>query len=402
MIPRLKPYYNHRELIAALSFFRNDSVREYQHKFAELFNTKTALAFSYGRSALYTIFKALEFENKEIIVPAYTCVVVANAIVISGNIPRFVDISLDDYNMNLDLLAAKINKNTAAVVATHLFGYPLNTDKLKDIVSSAEKRLGHKIWIIQDCAHSFGTRWNGKLVCKQGDVAIYGLNISKMISSIFGGMLTTDDDRLAKKIRLYQDQKFTKSSVIKTIKRLLYLISIRIAFQNNIYRIVNFLEEETSIIKSLTNYYQEDKIDLPYDFLENMLEIEARVGIEQLKKYSKIIDLRHRIAQYYSKNLSGLNGIILPPIIEGSTYSHYVPRVNDRQKLLLKMRKQGIQLGWLIEYSIPEMKAFRQWKEGEFINSRICSKTTINLPNWPGMKKKNLEKISSGINLYYK
>ena len=84
----------------------------------------------------------MQFWNHEIILPAYTCVVVANAIVHSGNIPRFVDISLDDYNMNLDLLEQNITEKTGAIIATHLFGYPLNVDLLNEIVTSAEKKFG--------------------------------------------------------------------------------------------------------------------------------------------------------------------------------------------------------------------------------------------------------------------
>ena len=146
MIPRLKPYYNYEELVAALSFFRENSVSEFEKEFATKLNSEYALAFAYGRSALYAILKSLNISNQEIILPAYTCVVVANAIVHSGNIPRFVDISLDDYNMNLDLLEQNITEKTGAIIATHLFGYPLNVDLLNEIVTSAEKKFGRKIW----------------------------------------------------------------------------------------------------------------------------------------------------------------------------------------------------------------------------------------------------------------
>src|SRR5512138_2304565 len=99
MIPRLKPFLGKEEFLAALRPAK-DAVANFEQAFAEKFEARYALAFSYGRSALWAFFKALELEKAEIIMPAYTCVVVAHAAVLSGNIPRFVDIDLTDYNMN--------------------------------------------------------------------------------------------------------------------------------------------------------------------------------------------------------------------------------------------------------------------------------------------------------------
>ena len=120
--------------------------------------------------------------------PAYTCSVVAHAVVASGNRPRFVDIALPDYNMDLDCVEAALSERTGAVIATHLFGYPLDVSRLQEIVSAAEARFGTRIAIIQDCAHSFEARFDGRSVSRAGDVAFYGLNISKIMTSIFGGM----------------------------------------------------------------------------------------------------------------------------------------------------------------------------------------------------------------------
>ena len=78
--------------------------------FAEKFQAIDAVAFPYGRSAQWAFLKALGIENAEIIMPAYTCSVVAHAVTLSGNEPRFIDIDLHDYNMNLDLAEAAINE----------------------------------------------------------------------------------------------------------------------------------------------------------------------------------------------------------------------------------------------------------------------------------------------------
>ena len=68
-----------------------------------------------------------------------------------------------------------------------------------------QKKYGHKVWLIQDCCHAFGAEWNGRMISTSGDVAIYAFNISKMITSIFGGMLTFQDQMLADKVRAWRD-----------------------------------------------------------------------------------------------------------------------------------------------------------------------------------------------------
>jgi len=93
MIPRFKPFLGKEELLAAL-IPDAYAVEKFAAEFAKTFETKYALAFPYGRSALWAFFKAMDIKNSEIIMPAYTCSVVAHAIVLSGNRPRFVDITL--------------------------------------------------------------------------------------------------------------------------------------------------------------------------------------------------------------------------------------------------------------------------------------------------------------------
>ncbi len=388
MIPRLKPYFGIEEIRAAFSY-QKDAVYAFEQRFAKTFAAKYALAFPYGRSALYALFKALTIENAEVIMPAYTCVVVPHAVVISGNIPKFVDITLKDYNMALDLLEEAFTPKTRVIMPTHLFGYPMDTDRVNEIASRASQR----ILIIQDCAHSFGATFKGKYVCNDGDAALFGLNIAKYISSVFGGMLTTNDDDIYERVKHYRDKHFTRPSSVKQFRKLLYLMAVYIAFNNTFYGFVNFLEEATPFLDRLTKYYREDRIDLPKDFEVESGDLEGRIGQVQLGKYSRIRQRRQEIAEYYNRQLLGIEGLELPPIVEGATYSHYVPRVANRREILDRTRKEGVQLGQLIEYSIPHMEAYRKYKDGEFPNSYLSSKTAINLPNYPGLTNSDLDRI---------
>ena len=398
MIPRLKPFFNKKEIFAALRP-QKDAIALFEQAFAKKFEAKHALAFSYGRSALWAFFKAFKVENAEIIMPAYTCVVVAHATVLSGNIPRFVDINLTDYNMNLDQVEEAINENTRAIIATHLFGYPLNVVHLKEIVYAAEKRFGHKIWIIQDCAHSFGARFQGELVCNEGELALFGLNISKTISSVFGGMIITNNTDIYNKLKGFREKKFLLPGFKKKLRRLLYLFAVYPAFTNLAYSFVYFLQEKTSILKQLTDaYHLDDEIHFPPDYLDQMTALEARVGLAQLDKYKEIIARRQENAIFYDEQLQDLPGFNLPPLVDGATYSHYVIRVPDRERILKAMSNKGVQLGQLIEYSVPHMEAYIHYADKKaYSNSHLCSYHTVNLPLFSGLSKDSLKHIISAM-----
>ena len=394
MIPRLKPYLGKEEFLALFQY-RPEAVEHFENEFARTFEAHHAIAFPYGRSALWAFFKALGIESAEVVMPAYTCVVVAHAVVLSGNRPRFVDITLYDYNMDLAQFADAINERTRVVIPTHLFGYPMDIDAVDQIVRTAEARYGHKIWVIQDCAHSFGAKWKGKLVCSQGDLALFGLNISKTITSIFGGMLTTNDDDLAERLRSWCDAHFKQPLLLKKLARQLYLLAVYPAFQENFVGLVYWLGENTPLLDRLTKaYHLDEKIHFPPDYLDRMLALDAQVGLAQLRKYTEIVERRRKHAHNYSEQLQGVAGLELPPLIDGATYSHYVARVTDRSKILQKLARQGIQLGELIEYSIPHMKYYTEYVNSiEYPNSYFSSQNTINLPIYSNMYNWQLDKV---------
>ncbi len=352
-----------------------------------------ALAFAYGRSALYSFFKAMEIENAEVIIPAYTCVVVPHAIVMSGNIPVFVDINLSDYNMNLEQLEKAISPRTRAIIPTHLFGYPMDTERVNEIVA----KTGRNIFIIQDCAHSFDAEYKGKNVANQGDAAIFGVEIGKFMSAVYGGMMTTNDDSIYEKLKQYRDKHFSHPRLLKQARKLAFMTTVYIGFENSMYEFVNFIERNSSFLDKFTKYYRENKIDFPKDFNLLMGDLEARVGQVQLDKYEWIKQKRRTIAEFYNTQLQEIEGLELPPIVEGATYSHYALRVKNRNQIIHEMRKKGVQLGQLIEYSVPHMAAYRNYANKDYPNSLLCSKTTINLPCYPNLRDKDLLSITNNL-----
>ena len=392
MIPRLKPDLSWREIATLFKINKLDDVLSFERAFANLMEQKNAILFPYGRTGLLFLLEALGISGQEIICPAYTCVVVPHAIAISKNEPVFVDSNPEDFNMNWEQVKSSTCNNTAAVIATSLFGNPVNLDALKDYIEN-----NPDIIIIQDCAHSYGASWKGEKVQKVGHAAFYGSNISKIITSIFGGMITTDDSVLADRLRYLRSNRMTKSSITHDIKMRLYLLVAWLTFQDSVYGFTNKLEH-LGFLNHFLQYYDENKIDMPADFLADTTPTQGRIGAIQCKRYSKILTDRKNIANYYNQELKDLGDLILPPLSEGATYSHYVVLTKYRETLMNHALKQGVQLGQLIEYCVPNMPSY-QGRIGNRMTYPVASRLsrqTINLPiSLSGSTKKASKVVSS-------
>lgn len=385
MIPRFKPAIGMGDLAAAFRP-RPGAVEQFERAFAAQFGTSEAIAFNYGRGGMLALCKALGIEGAEIVLPAYTCSVVAHAISVSGNTCRFVDNEARGYNMDLAQLEAAIGPRTRMVVATHLFGIPADVDRIQAIVDRASERHGHKIWVVQDCAHSFGARWKRRLVTAAGDVALFGLGISKIVTSIFGGMLTTSNLDLASRVRNWRDAHFPAPSTSKQLTQQAYLLASTTAFSAPFYGFVRWLQDETSLLDSLTKAYHLDGvIRLPPDASIRMSGAEAAVGLSQLARYPGFEARRRENARYYRERLAPPSGWVLPPDVEGATYSHFPIRVADRDATLKHFIRAGIQLGQLIEYSLPHLPEYGGALPTAFPNAWDCSQHTINLPVHPDL-----------------
>lgn len=375
MIPRLKPTLGWGELAAAWTPAGAADVERFEGGFAELMGQRHAIAFPYGRTGLMLLLEALGLKDREVICPAYTCVVVAHAIVLSGNRPVFVDCAAEGFNMDLDQAEAAITDHTGALIATSLFGYPVDLDRLDGI-----RRRNPGLVVVQDCAHSFAAEWQGRPVQRAGDAAFFGLNISKLITSVFGGMVTTDNADVAGRLRAVRGQRLHPPGWDKGWRRRLYLTAVYPAFSGPIYGTVNRLER-LGLLDRFVKYYDDAAIDMPADHLEAMTGVEARVGGRQLRRYHGLIGHRREIAALYDRILGGIPSLRLPPLIEGATYSHYVPCTADREAILEHALSEGVQLGRLIEYSVPELTAYQQVAVGgAFPNAGRLAASTLNLP----------------------
>lgn len=378
MLARFKPGLGWKELAAALMPRRN-AISRYEKFFSETFRRPYGVMFNYGRSALYALFKVWNLNNAEIICPAYTCVVVAHAVVLSGNIPVFVDCDKEGFNMSLEGIRGAITEKTRGIIVTHVFGYPMDIAAVEKIVEEAELRYGRKIYIIQDCAHSFGAFWHGRMVTTSGDAAIFGLNISKTIHSVFGGMSITGDQHTYNMLLAYREGNFRKPGFGKTFYYFFYMLGAGLAFSRFIYPLV-YKMIHRGWLDRFTRYYDEGQIDFPPGWDERPSAIQGRVGMAQLHQYENIIRERLDFARRLPRLMAGYRDIQFPPFHGGGTYSHFVAVVSHRERWLAAFEKIGVQLGTIIDYSIPEMTAYKAYRQGDYPNARFYSRNVINFP----------------------
>jgi dTDP-4-amino-4,6-dideoxygalactose transaminase len=363
------------ELVAAFRPAAAGDIDAFEQCFAAVAGQRHAVAFPYGRTGLLCLLKALGISGKQVICPAYTCVVVPNAIVTSGNRPDFID-SMADANGDLGEAAAIASPQTGALVATSIFGNPVDLDAL------ARFRTQHPgIPIIQDCAHSFLCEWNGRPVHREGCAAVFGLNISKTMSSVFGGMVTTDDDDLAERVRRVRTDMVQAPPPVKTLQRIAYMLAVYPAFFPPLFGVTERLRQ-TGLLDRFTRYYREDRIDMPADYRIGLTRLEARVGTVQCGRLYDQIAARRRFATFYRDALADVPGLEFIPAVAGSSYSHIAARVVDRKQVLRAALKQGVQLGEVIEYSIPEMAAYHPHRrEGaRWPVAAMLAQQSINLP----------------------
>ena len=174
-------------------------VREFERQYAELIGTKEAVAVGTGTDAdtlaLAVLYDYGANRGDEIIVPALSFVATGNAVLHAGFIPVFVDVELDTLNIDPAKIEAVITEKTRAIMPVHLMGKPA---KMDEIMSIARK---HKLMVIEDAAEAHGTKYKGKTVGAIGDMAAYSLYVAHMISTVEGGIITTNNPEYAEIIR---------------------------------------------------------------------------------------------------------------------------------------------------------------------------------------------------------
>jgi len=196
---------------------QGENVKEFEEKFAKQFGYKHAIATSSGTDACIAALASLyEFGAKrgdEIIIPATTFVATANAVLAAGFTPKFVDIELESMNINPDLIEENITDKTVALMPVHLMGKPCDMDKILKIAKK------HNLKVIEDSCEAHGAKYKGKYIGTIGDMGCFSFYVAHLVVCGEGGMVVTDDGRIADAVRSIRSHGRPKHSIYFDFQR---------------------------------------------------------------------------------------------------------------------------------------------------------------------------------------
>ena len=283
-MPYGRQFIDENDIKTVIEVLRSDwlttgpKVEEFEQAIADYAGAKYAVAVSSGTAALHCAMYALEIgPGDEVIVPPMTFAATANCVVFQEGTPVFADVDPDTLLIDPIKVEASITEKTKAIIAVDYAGQPCDYDKLYEI---ADK---HNLILVADGCHALGAEYKGKRVGSLADMTVFSFHPVKHITTGEGGMITTDDAKLAERMRIFRNHGITRDPS-------------------------NFFNLQSSIFnfKSPPSWFYE-MLDLGYNY--RLTDIQCALGISQLTKLPEFLQRRREIAALYDEALSGILGI---------------------------------------------------------------------------------------------
>lgn len=379
-IPYGKQFISEDDISAVITTLQSDfltqgpKIEEFERKFAEYIGVKYAVAVSNGTAALHLSALALNVsETSNVITTPITFAASANCVRYCGGNVFFADIERDSYLIDLnkveELIRSKPSGFFTGIIPVDFAGRAVNLEECRLI---ADK---YGLWIIEDACHAPGGYFldssNKKQFCGNGnfaDLAIFSFHPVKHIACGEGGMITTDDDRLYKRLLILRTHGITKDPLL--------------------------LHENHG------GWFYEMQ-ELGYNY--RLTDFQAALGLSQLSRADEGLRRRKEIAKKYAETISRGNGIIRQSgCVEGHAYHLYVIEVEDRLRLYNHLRENKIfaQVHYIPVHTLPYYKNLG-WNEGCFPFAEDYYKHCLSLPMYPSLTDEEqnyvIEKIRSFI-----
>jgi dTDP-4-amino-4,6-dideoxygalactose transaminase len=373
------------------------AIKELEEDFKKYLGVKFACSFNSGRSSLEAILNALSIKSgDEVLVQAFTCNAAINPILKVGAKPVFVDID-QALNLSVEDLKKKMTPQTKAVMVQHTFGWPADLAEIKDFCQQ------NKIYLIEDCAHALGAKYDNKLCGTFGDAAFFSFGRDKVISSVYGGMAVTNDPNIAKKIGEFYAAIYFPSSAW-TLQQLLHpvLMNNLILPAYNCFKIgkafLSFFINAGILSKAVTK--GEGKGIMPGYFPKRLPNALAVLALNQFKKLEEFNDHRRKIAKIYSEKL-GVGKFAIPFGANGANktavFMKYPILAANPQCLLKKFKENNIYLndGWSGSPIVPPSTVLGVfgYKKGSCPKAEQAAQKIINLPTHINISEEQAEEI---------
>jgi dTDP-4-amino-4,6-dideoxygalactose transaminase len=404
-------------LIRPWKWKQGKEIKILENEFANYLGVKYAVSFNSGRSSLYAILKALSASPEQsrgegeglksgdnVLLQAFTCNASINPALWLALNPIYVDCNQENFNMDIDDLKKKIiiNKNSRVLIIQHTFGLPAN---MKEIVEIAEN---NNLILIEDCAHSLGASYNGKLTGTFGKAGFFSFSRDKVISCVYGGLAVTNDSSLAKKLLQLQD-KFGQPNLFWIMQQLLhpillYFIILPVYNFFNLGKIFLIFSQITHILSKAV-HWKEKQGEMPDYFPKALPNALAILALNQFSKLDKFYNHRKKLFDYYLEKLKNTK-FVLPETPQGykPSYLRFTVRHPNAHKIIYDAwHKENILLGdWYTTPIAPFDTNLKKmhYKEESCLNAEILAETTLNLPTHINITEKDAERIIEFLKKY--
>ncbi|MFC2006410.1 DegT/DnrJ/EryC1/StrS family aminotransferase [Chloroflexota bacterium] len=259
-------------------FHGGRKVSEFEEKFAQYHDANYAIAVNSGTAALHIAIAAAGIgPGDEVIVPPYTFTATATSVLMHNAIPVFVDVDPKTYCIDPTKIEKAITPYTKAIIPVHLLGHPADMDSIMKIAKK------HRLIVLEDCAQSPGAKFMGRLVGTIGELGAFSFQETKNMMTGEGGMVITNDKELAERCHMLRNHG-------------------------------------EAVIEGKSRSYISNIVGWNY----RTTEIEAAIGIEQLKKLDRFNEIRIANSRFLSSKLSGIRGINIPYEAPGVFHAYHV------------------------------------------------------------------------------
>ena len=394
------------EILSFLLFKRKNIVdgkyiKQFEDEFANCVGAKYAFSFGAGRMSFYAILKAMNIkEGDEVILPGYTCVVVPNAVMYCGAKPVYVDINPDTFVIDADKIEEKITSRTKAILAQHMFSSFCDMDAISKIAKK------YNLKVIEDCAHALGADYNGKKAGNFGDAAFFTMEVSKIITTWMGGVAVTNDEVLAGKLRKIQRKtefldKKTTAKLVSQIVIYYILTCPSIRFAGKYFFMI--LSKLNFRIQNITP--EEEDTEMPEKYPVRLSNIQAKIGLNQLRNIDANIEHRRKIAEIYKNMLKKLGLKVNETEKYNPAYIRYAFVSEDRESLKESFRNNQVELGeWFNSVLHPVHSSFERWyyEKGTCPIGEFVAEHSVNLPTHPKISESDVERIKRVLKYFFK
>ena len=329
-------------------FIGGNAVSEFEENLSKYLITENVISVGNGTDALIIALESLELENKEVIVPAFSFFATSEAIVQAGLIPKFIDVSIEDCNIDSAQIENNISENTGAILPVHLFG---KSSDMTEISSIADK---YNLKIVEDTAQSFGTIYNEKFLGTIGDVGCFSFFPTKTLGAYGdGGAIVTNNKKIAERARMLKNHGASKKYYNEIIGYNSRLDSIQASFLNM-----------------------------------------------KLEKINKLISLRKKAGEFYNKILKDNENLTIVSN-QDSSFNYYsiIIKNGSRDELQTYLTESEISSTIYYPRTLPSLPAHNI--QESFPNAEYLSKNILALPIFPSIKENQQLYVAEKINDFF-